>query len=57
MEENEEEIEKIRKKISSRNPHAFQSKVKVDSDTPLKLAVDKSTSSPIRKAQHVKGCN
>lgn len=57
MEENEEEILKIRKKITSRNPHAFQGKTKIDEDTPVEVKIDKSQSSGKSKLRHIKGCH
>ena len=56
MEENEEEINKIRKKIASRNPHAFQSKVKVD-EINQNLSEGESKLSNQDKKIHIKGCN
>lgn len=56
MEENEEEIEKIRSKIQSRNPHAFQTKLKVaDEENEQKL--DITEQDDLTKKQHIKGCN
>lgn len=54
MEENEEEITKIRKKILSRNPHAFGEKVKVNEDS-SKLELVKYQKPKSAKLKHVKG--
>jgi len=57
MEENEEEIIKIRKKITSRNPHAFHGKTKIDEDTPVEIKVNKSQNSGTNQLKHIKGCH
>lgn len=56
MEENEEEISKIRKKVLSRNPSAFEKKIKVADEVP-NLLVEDPFDSESKKAIHVKGCN
>lgn len=57
MEENEEEIIQIRKKIASRNPHAFKEKVKVtnplDDEMPPLIGSD---GSEVAEKVHIKGC-
>lgn len=57
MEENEEEIIKIRKKITSRNPHAFHGKTKIDEDTPVEIKINKSQNSGTNQLKHIKGCH
>ena len=57
MEENEDEILKIRKKILSRNPQAFQKKIKVAEEAPSKIDVAKSLNLTKSKVRHIKGCN
>lgn len=57
MEENEEEIVKIRNKITARNPHAFQNKLKVTDEDTGKHKIAKSQVSPRKKVRHIKGCN
>ena len=54
MEENEEEITKIRKKIASRNPHAFKSKVIVEE---ANLSLSEGEQKPFiqDKKIHIKG--
>ena len=56
MEENEEEITKIRNKIASRNPHAFKSKVKVEETNLSSIEGDQKLSSQDIKT-HIKGWN
>jgi len=55
MEENEEEINKIRKKISSRNPHAFHTKLKVTDIGATKRLESEDEIIENKKVQHVKG--
>lgn len=55
MEENEEEILKIRKKIASRNPHAFKEKVTPTEDTPIIVEIEKSQESDPNALKHIKG--
>jgi hypothetical protein len=55
MEENEEEILKIRKKILSRNPHAFQKKINFTEQAPSKIDVVKSLNLTKSKVRHIKG--
>jgi len=55
MEENEEEILKIRKKIVSRNPHAFKEKVTPTEDTPIPIVLEKSDGSDSGALKHIKG--
>ena len=57
MEENEEEIKKIRNKIISRNPNAFQKKAKVTENVPDTHNITNSQVSPKKKIRHIKGCN
>lgn len=57
MEENDEELKKIRKKITSRNPLAFTNKLKEiskhESEEPSKtMKLPKA-----KKIRHIKGCN
>lgn len=58
MEENDEELEKIRKKITTRNPLAFIKKAKVI-PKPEEKEVEEFRKSPTKhkKVQHIKGCN
>jgi len=55
MEENEEEITKIRKKVLSRNPHAFLKKIKVAKNEASLIEMGKSFSAPGPKISHIKG--
>ena len=57
MEENEEEIEEIRRKIESRNPLAFEAKLKVVDKTTSKIHGDNYILSPEKKVHHAKGWN
>jgi hypothetical protein len=54
MEENEEEIIKIRKKILARNPNAFQKKILL-SNTPTTIGLDAKMEEERAKVRHVKG--
>lgn len=55
MEENEEEIEEIRKKITNRNPLAFETKLKVIEKLPDEKIDQNYIIQPINKAHHAKG--
>ena len=55
MEENEEEIGKIRKRVLSRNPNAFGTKIKVDEKASTMIDLGKSFSAPGPKVRHIKG--
>lgn len=54
MEENEEEIVKIRKKILARNPNAFQKKILL-SNKPTTIGLDVEMEESRTKVRHVKG--
>jgi len=55
MEENGEEILKLRLKITSRNPQAFQKKIDVPESSSKKVILVKSPTEGISKVRHVKG--
>nr|CAH04409.1 hypothetical protein [Euplotes vannus] len=56
MEENEEEIVKIREKILSRNPKAFEKKLQIEeASQPLGMG-PKAASAPSSNLRHIKGC-
>lgn len=57
MEENVEEIIKLRRKITSRNPQAFQKKIDVSESSPMKISLENSPTEGIPDVRHVKGCN
>jgi hypothetical protein len=57
MEENEEEITKIRKKVLSRNPNAFERRIVVSDEVPNILEAEDPFNVEVKKAKHIKGCN
>lgn len=55
MEENLEEITKIRKKILARNPNAFEKKIQLENKNASLLDMEKSISTPTPNVKHIKG--